>query len=51
VVVQGDRFEVIGVSKVAIYEHGAAGRAEPYYFLSPGEGFDLRLRRRAAVVK
>lgn len=41
VVVQGDRFEVIGPSKVAIYEHG-----KPYYFLSAGDRFDLKTRSR-----
>ena len=41
VVVRGDRFEVIGASKVAIYQH-----AKDYYFLAPGERFDLKARRR-----
>lgn len=41
IVVQGDGFDVIGESKVAIYEHG-----RPYYFLSPGDRFDLTGRRR-----
>jgi cyanophycinase len=41
IVVHGDRFDVVGASKVAIYEHG-----RPYYFLSPGDRFDLANRRR-----
>lgn len=41
IVVRDGRFRVIGASKVAIYENGKA-----YYFLSPGESFDLRARRR-----
>lgn len=41
IVVSGDRFRVVGVSKVAIYEHG-----KPFYFLSAGDEFDLATRRR-----
>jgi len=41
IVVRGDRFEVLGASKVAVYERG-----KPYYFLSAGERFDLKGRRR-----
>ena len=45
IVVQGDRFEVIGASYVAIYDHqkmiGEAGR---FYFLAPGDRFDLAKR-------
>ena len=41
IVVQGDRFQVIGASKVAVYEH-----AKPYYFLGPGDRFDLKARRK-----
>jgi cyanophycinase len=41
VVVQGDRFEVVGPSKVAIYEN-----SKPYYFLSGGDRFDLKTRSR-----
>ena len=51
VVVKGDRFEVIGASKVAIYEHGAAARGDGFYFLNPGDGFDLRERRKVAALK
>ena len=41
VIVTGDRFEVTGPSKVAIYEKG-----KPYYFLSSGDRFDLKTRSR-----
>ena len=41
VIVQGDNFEVVGPSKVAIYEHG-----KPYYFLSAGDRFDPKTRSR-----
>lgn len=40
--VHGDRFEVVGSSKVAIYEAG-----KPYYFLVPGDRFDLKARQKA----
>ena len=41
VIVQGDRFEVVGASKVAIYEPHKS-----YYFLSAGDRFDLKTRSR-----
>jgi cyanophycinase len=41
VIVQGDRFEVVGPSKVAIYEPD-----KPYYFLSAGDRFNLKTRSR-----
>lgn len=45
IVVRGDRFEVIGESLVAIYDHekmiGEDGR---FYFLAPGDQFDLAAR-------
>jgi len=41
VIVHGDRFEVVGPSKVAIYENG-----KPYYFLSAGDRFDMKSRSR-----
>ena len=41
VVVRGDRFEVMGASKVAVYEHG-----KDFYWLSPGDRFDLKARRK-----
>jgi cyanophycinase len=43
VVVQGDRLEVIGRSKVAIYD-GQDHGGKRYYFLSVGDRFDLRTR-------
>ena len=48
IVVQGDRFEVIGKSKVAIYDpkYKAAPGSERYYFLAAGDRFDLKHRRR-----
>jgi cyanophycinase len=46
VVVQGDRFEVIGRSVVGVYD-GQDHDGRRYYFLAPGERFDLKLRRRA----
>ena len=39
----GDQFEVIGVSKVAIYVN-----ATTYWFLDPGERFNLRTRQKIA---
>jgi cyanophycinase len=42
IVVHGDRFEVVGASRVAIYEAG-----KPYYFLAPGDRFDLAARRQS----
>lgn len=41
IVVQGDEAEVVGASKAAIYEHG-----KPFYFLSPGDHFNLKERRK-----
>jgi cyanophycinase len=41
IVVQDGRLRVIGASRVAIYEKG-----KPYFFLSPGDRFDLKARRR-----
>ncbi len=50
VVVHGNLFSVVGVSKVAIYDAnylpGPDGK--PYYFLNPGDCFDIAKRRRAA---
>jgi cyanophycinase len=44
-VVQGDRLEVIGKSVVGIYD-GRDHGGKRYYFLSAGEQFDLKERRR-----
>jgi cyanophycinase len=43
IVVQGDRFEVIGEGRVAIYENKKHGN-NWYYWLKPGAVFDLRTR-------
>lgn len=42
IVVRGDSFEVVGASKVAVYDQARP----PYYFLSPGDVFDLASRRK-----
>jgi cyanophycinase len=43
IVVQGDYFEVIGEGRVAIYDNIKHG-GDWYYWLSPGDKFDLRSR-------
>jgi cyanophycinase len=46
IVVQGDRFEVIGASKVFVYGgRDAADPGTPYKSLNPGDRYDLRGRR------
>jgi len=45
IVVHGDEFEVIGRGVVGIYDDKDHD-GKPYYFLSPGEHFDLKARRR-----
>jgi aminobenzoyl-glutamate utilization protein B len=45
IVVKGDRLLVVGRSVVGIYD-GRDHDGKPYYFLSAGEQFDLRARRR-----
>ena len=51
IVVRGDRFEVIGKSKVAIYDplRPKPDSGSMYYFLDSGERFDLRSRVRLAA--
>ncbi len=44
IVVGGDRFEVIGQSKVGVYD-GRDHDGQRYYFLAPGDQFDLKDRR------
>jgi cyanophycinase len=44
IVVRGDQFEVIGESRVAIYDNQRHGN-KWYYWLSPGDKFDLRRRK------
>lgn len=50
VVVHGTKFDVIGVSKVAIYDanYGAGPDGKGYYFLSPGDCFDIAKRKQIA---
>jgi cyanophycinase len=48
IVVRGDRMEVIGRSVVGIYD-GKDHDGKRYYFLAPGELFDLATRRRVEV--
>lgn len=52
IVVRGDQFEVIGEGRVAIYDNKKHGGSW-YYWLSPGDSFDLRSRtaRRAPKVE
>jgi cyanophycinase len=46
IVVQGDRFEVIGQSLVAIYDHNKTlDSGGLFYFLAPGDSFDLVTRQ------
>jgi cyanophycinase len=47
IVVQGDRFEIIGRGVVGIYDNKDHD-GKKYYFLAPGERFDLKTRRRVA---
>jgi cyanophycinase len=48
IVVERDRFEVIGESKVAIYDarYRPGNGGKRYYFLAPGDRFDLAARRK-----
>lgn len=43
IVVEGERFEVIGEGRVAIYDNKKYG-GNWYYWLLPGDSFDLRTR-------
>ena len=47
IVVKRDRMEVIGRSKVAIYDHERfdRNRDKPYFFISPGDVLDLSTRQ------
>lgn len=56
VVIRGDTMRVVGKSKVAIYDHRRWTRAdgtlpadEKFFFLEPGDRFDLRTRRKRAA--
>lgn len=44
IVVQGDSFTVVGESYVAIYDDAFMGDRDRFYFLAPGDRFDLRTR-------
>ncbi len=45
IVVRGDRFEVIGQSYVAIYDHNRTlDSGGQFYFLAPGDRFDMKTR-------
>ncbi len=50
VVVHGTKFDVVGVSKVAIYDanYGAGPDGKGYYFLSAGDCFDIAMRKQIA---
>ena len=46
IIVRGDRFEVIGTSYALIYDRRTTtGREGTFYFLAPGDGYDLGTRR------
>ncbi|MFQ5674508.1 MAG: cyanophycinase, partial [bacterium] len=46
IVVSGDEFEVVGQSYVAIYDHNRTlDSGGKFYFLSPGDRFDLKKRQ------
>jgi cyanophycinase len=46
IVVRGDHFEVIGKSYVLIYDPlTTTGRDGTFYFLAPGDGYDMAVRR------
>jgi cyanophycinase len=44
IVVHGNKFEVIGTGKVAIYD-GKDHEGRSYYYLSRGQNFNLKTRR------
>ncbi len=46
IVVQGNEFQVVGDSYVAIYDHERMSDDEQFFFLGPGDRFDLQARRR-----
>jgi cyanophycinase len=46
IIVKGDRFEIVGSSYVLIYDTQATtGRDGTFYFLAPGDGYDMATRR------
>jgi len=44
IVVHGNEFEVIGESKVIIHDNRKHEDGKLYYFLSPGQKFNLNMR-------
>lgn len=54
IVVQGDHFEVLGVSKIAIYDPKRVTPTNetetPYYFLQPGDRFNLQTRQKETAL-
>ncbi|MFN0106001.1 MAG: cyanophycinase [Bryobacteraceae bacterium] len=52
VVVHGTKFDVVGVSRVAIYDanYGPGPDGKGYYFLSPGDCFDIAKRKQIACM-
>jgi cyanophycinase len=46
IVVRGDHFDVIGTSYAIIYDpQTTTGREGTFYFLAPGDGYDMATRR------
>ncbi len=46
VVVRGDRMDIMGRSKVAVYDYKRFKSSDkPYFFLKPGDVFNLRSRK------
>jgi len=45
IVVRRDTFEVVGRSRVAVYDDSAQAREDGFYLLSAGDRYDLRARR------
>jgi cyanophycinase len=46
IIVRGDQFEVIGASYALIYDRlTTTGREGTFYFLAPGDGYDMATRR------
>ncbi len=45
IIVQGDRFEVLGPSYVAIYDHEVLQKSGRFYLLGNGDRFDLKNRK------
>jgi hypothetical protein len=50
IVVRGDEFEVEGSGRVAVYDNQKHG-SNWYYWLSPGDTFDLRTRVKQSAMR